>query len=65
MRTGFTCDECGREVQSVWLGDREEDLCADCYQEQTGQPVFSRLAGAADTHSSDVEPMVEIPERKG
>lgn len=28
---GYVCDGCQREVMHVSLGDRNEDLCDDCY----------------------------------
>lgn len=42
---GYTCDHCERETPSIWLGDNGEDLCPECYQRQTGQPVFEREEG--------------------
>jgi len=39
---GYTCDSCEREVSRIYLGNHGEDLCDDCYQRQTGMPVFER-----------------------
>jgi hypothetical protein len=43
---GYTCDRCERETPSIWLGDHNEDLCPDCYQSETSQPVFQRARPA-------------------
>jgi hypothetical protein len=64
------CEYCKRGPMATWTTTEDRQACVDCYETHEATVALAlalsreRTGYPGDTHSSDVEPMVVIPESR-